>query len=163
MVGMVLLAFAEGHSDTGNQGLIGIVLGLVAGLTYALYSWTARKMMLTGIIPKAAMGATFGLGAVFLLPVLFWTGSPLVASANNLLVGLYMALVPMFIGYLAFGYGLARVKASTAITITLFEPVVAALLAVWIVGERLGVQGWIGIVLILLCLVCITLPSKTKA
>lgn len=163
VVGMVLLAFAEGHSDTGNQGLIGIVLGLVAGLTYALYSWTARKMMLTGIVPKAAMGATFGLGAVFLLPVLFWTGSPLVASANNLLVGLYMALVPMFIGYLAFGYGLARVKASTAITITLFEPVVAALLAVWIVGERLGVQGWIGIVLILLCLVCITLPSKTKA
>lgn len=56
-----------------------------------------------------------------------------------------------------------RVKASTAITITLFEPVVAALLAVWVVGERLGVQGWIGIVLILLCLVVITLPSKTKA
>lgn len=158
VAGMVLLSLAEHHSETGNQALIGIVLGLIAGLTYALYSWTARKMMLHDIAPKAAMGATFGLGAVFLLPVLLATGSPLLASVNNFAVGLYMALVPMFIGYVAFGYGLARVKASTAITITLFEPVVAALLAVVIVGERLGVQGWIGIVLILACLLCITLP-----
>lgn len=158
VAGMVLLSLAEHQSQTGNQALIGIVLGLIAGLTYALYSWTARKMMLTGITPKAVMGATFGLGAVFLLPVLLATGSPLLASVNNFAVGLYMALVPMFIGYLAFGYGLARVKASTAITITLFEPVVAALLAVVIVGERLALQGWIGIVLILACLVCVTLP-----
>ncbi|RRN05860.1 EamA family transporter [Bibersteinia trehalosi] len=163
VVGMVLLSLAEHHSETGNQALVGIVLGLIAGLTYALYSWTARKMMLTDITPKAAMGATFGLGAVFLLPVLLATGSPLLASVNNFAVGLYMALVPMFIGYLAFGYGLARVKASTAITITLFEPVVAALLAVVIIGERLALQGWIGIVLILACLLCITLPMGNGA
>lgn len=163
VAGMVLLSLAEHHNETGNQALMGIVLGLIAGLTYALYSWTARKMMLHGIAPKAAMGATFGLGAVFLLPVLLATGSQLLTSVNNFAVGLYMALVPMFIGYLAFGYGLARVKASTAITITLFEPVVAALLAVWIVGERLALQGWIGIVLILACLLCITLPVGNGA
>lgn len=162
IVGMGLLAFAEHQGNGGEQHLIGISLGLIAGFTYALYSWTARKMMLKGIPTKAAMGATFGLGAILLLPVLLWTGSPLLASVNNFAVGLYMALVPMFIGYLAFGYGLARVSASTAITITLFEPVVAALLAVIIIGERLAMQGWLGIGLILLCLVCVTLPNKSK-
>lgn len=157
--GMVLLSLAERHSAAGPHVLAGMGLGLLAGLTYALYSWTARKMMLAGTAPKAAMGATFGLGAVLLLPVLLMTGAPLLASWGNFAVGLYMAFVPMFLGYLAFGFGLARIAASTAITLTLFEPVVAALLAVMVVGERLSGQGWLGIVLILLCLICITWPS----
>ena len=152
VVGMALLAAAESHGATGGEAVgSGMLLGLLAGLTYALYSWTARRLMLNGVAAKAAMGATFGGGALFLLPVLLFTGAPLLASGTNLAVGLYMALVPMFIGYLCFGYGLARIAASTAITLTLFEPVVAAALAVIIVGERLPLQGWLGIVLILLC------------
>ena len=161
VVGMALLAAAESHGATGGEAVgSGMLLGLLAGLTYALYSWTARRLMLNGVAAKAAMGATFGGGALFLLPVLLFTGAPLLASGTNLAVGFYMALVPMFIGYLCFGYGLARIAASTAITLTLFEPVVAAALAVIIVGERLPLQGWLGIVLILLCLVCITWPVK---
>ena len=161
VVGMALLAAAESHGATGGEAVgSGMLLGLLAGLTYALYSWTARRLMLNGVAAKAAMGATFGGGALFLLPVLLFTGAPLLASGTNLAVGLYMALVPMFIGYLCFGYGLARIAASTAITLTLFEPVVAAALAVVIVGERLPLQGWLGIVLILMCLVCITWPKR---
>ena len=161
VVGMALLAAAESHGATGGEAVgSGILLGLLAGLTYALYSWTARRLMLNGVAAKAAMGATFGGGALFLLPVLLFTGAPLLASGTNLAVGLYMALVPMFIGYLCFGYGLARIAASTAITLTLFEPVVAAALAVMVVGERLPLQGWLGIVLILMCLVCITWPKR---
>lgn len=162
VVGITLLSFAENHTSQGDEPLFGIALGLLAGLTYALYSWTARKMMLCHIAPKAAMGATFGLGALLLLPVLYWNGAPLLASWQNAAVGLYMAFVPMFIGYLAFGYGLARVSASTAITITLFEPVIAALLAMCLVGERLSTQGWLGIGLILACLVWISFPSAPK-
>ena len=161
VVGMALLAAAESHGAAGGEAVgSGILLGLLAGLTYALYSWTARRLMLNGVAAKAAMGATFGGGALFLLPVLLFTGAPLLASGTNLAVGLYMALVPMFIGYLCFGYGLARIAASTAITLTLFEPVVAAALAVMVVGERLPLQGWLGIVLILMCLVCITWPKR---
>ena len=161
VVGMALLAAAESHGATGGEAVgSGILLGLLAGLTYALYSWTARRLMLNGVAAKAAMGATFGGGALFLLPVLLFTGAPLLASGTNLAVGLYMALVPMFTGYLCFGYGLARIAASTAITLTLFEPVVAAALAVMVVGERLPLQGWLGIVLILMCLVCITWPKR---
>ncbi len=161
VVGMALLAAAESHGATGGEAVgSGMLLGLLAGLTYALYSWTARRLMLNGVAAKAAMGATFGGGALFLLPVLLFTGAPLLASGTNLAVGLYMALVPMFTGYLCFGYGLARIAASTAITLTLFEPVVAAALAVMVVGERLPLQGWLGIVLILMCLVCITWPKR---
>ncbi|WP_205736855.1 DMT family transporter [Acidovorax cavernicola] len=76
-------------------------------------------------------------------------------------MGIYMWLVPMFLGYVCFGYGLARIPASTATAITLVEPVVAAGLAALIVGERLPGQGWAGVALIFICLVCITLPRRT--
>lgn len=160
--GMLLLCVAEGAghvpAGTTTDVLPGTLLGLLAGLSYALYSWTARRLMQQGIPSRAAMGATFGIGGLLLVPVLLLTGAPLLASWNNAAVGLYMALVPMLLGYLSFGHGLARVPASTATTITLFEPVVAAGLAVIIVGERLPATGWLGIVLILACLVCISAP-----
>ncbi len=161
--GMVLLCIAERRAAaSGNnlQILAGIVLGLVAGFTYALYSWSARRMMHNGVGAAAAMGSTFGAGGLLLIPVLLLTGAPLLASPTNTAVALYMALVPMFIGYLCYGIGLARIKASTATTLTLTEPVVAALLAVTLVGERLPLTGWAGIGLIILCLVIITLPVR---
>ena len=164
LAGVMLLSLADGsgHLGTGSNPhvLPGVLLGLVAGLTYALYSWTARRLMQHNIAPRAAMGATFGLGGIILIPVLLATGAPLLASWGNASVGLYMALVPMFLGYLCYGHGLARIPASTATTITLSEPVVAACLAVVVVGEQLPATGWLGIALILTCLVCISLPVK---
>lgn len=166
LAGMILLCVAEGSmhtgTQTGNSVLIGICLGLIGGLTYALYSWTARSLMLRGIRSSVAMGATFGIGGLLLMPVLLMTGAAFTASWNNAAVGLYMAIVPMFIGYLCFGIGLARISASMATTITLIEPVVAALLAVVIVGERLAPMGWLGVALIISCLVVITLPLNSS-
>ena len=104
----------------------------------------------------------FGLGALLLMPVLFVTGAPLLASVNNFSVGLYMAVVPMFIAYLLFGRGLTVVRASLATTITLLEPVVAALLAVMVVGEKLSLTGWFGIGLISACLLIATLRKPVK-
>ncbi|MGA9609212.1 MAG: EamA family transporter [Rouxiella badensis] len=164
IVGMLLLCLAKntGHGATSEM-LPGILTGLIAGLTYALYSWAARQLMQRGVPSKTAMGATFGVGGILLMPVLFATGAPLLASWNNAAVGAYMALVPMFIGYLCFGFGLARIPASMATTLTLLEPVVAAVLAVIIVGERLTPQGWLGIALVGICLVLITAPAKRNS
>ncbi len=162
LTGMVFICLAEsaaqGHAVGGEAVPLGIALGLMGGLTYALYSWTARKMMLGGMRSPVAMGATFGLGGLLLLPVLIVSGGPFLASWNNAAVGIYMAAVPMFLGYLCFGYGLAHVQASMATIITLLEPVVAAVLAVIVVGERLPLLGWIGVALIVGCLAIVTLP-----
>lgn len=166
LLGMILLCIAQGSGHSAASGapsiVVGVALGLLAGLTYALYSWAARRLMQRAIPARVAMGAIFGMGGLLLMPVLFATGAPFLASWNNAAVGIYMALVPMFLGYVCFGYGLARVAASTATTISLLEPVVAAALAVVIVGERLPVMGWVGVALIFACLVCITLPARAR-
>lgn len=166
LAGIVLLCAAESGAqgavtDSGSV-LSGILLGLIGGATYALYSWTARAVMLRGVHSSVAMGATFGIGGLLLMPVLAFTGGPFLASWGNAAVGLYMAAVPMFLGYLCFGFGLARIPVSTAVTITLLEPVFAALLAVIIVGERLPAAGWLGVVLVISCLVVITAPVPRR-
>src|SRR5690554_7817651 len=84
------------------------------------------------------MASMFGVAAIVLLPSLLLTGQNLFATPINAGVALYMALIPMFVGYLCFGYGLRYIAASTATLITLLEPVVAVLLAVLVVGEWLA-------------------------
>ncbi|WP_345064519.1 EamA family transporter [Leifsonia kafniensis] len=149
-------------SDAGAT-LAGIALGLLAGITYATYSWCAQRLMSQGISRAASMGAVFGTGGVLLMPVLLLTGAPLIASSQAFTVAAYMALVPMFLGYLLFGYGLARIPASTATTITLSEPAIAAILAVAIVGERLSVMGWTGLCIISGALAVLAIaPTNTR-
>jgi DME family drug/metabolite transporter len=166
VTGIILICTVENTSHGAQIGggavLLGVVLGLIGGVTYALYSWTARKMMLGGLGSSVAMGATFGIGGLLLLPILIATGAPFLASPTNAAVGLYMAVVPMFLGYVSFGYGLARVPASMATVLTLLEPVVAALLGVVVVGERLPLTGWIGVGLVIGCLVIITVPASRR-
>jgi len=167
LAGMVLLCLAEaarphpGHGPAG-QTVLGVALGLAAGATYALYTWAAHRLIGRGIPARAAMGAVFGLGGLLLLPVLLVTGAPLIASWPSAAVGAYMALVPMFTGYLLFGWALAHVPATTATTLTLLEPAVATLLAVTIVGEHLPAAGWAGLALIAGCLVILTAPPRLR-
>lgn len=145
--GSTLLCLSGTGRTAGSAGAsaAGVGLGLVAGAAYALYSWTVHRLMGHGVGRAASMGAVFGAGGALLLPVLLLTGAPLLASGSSFAVAAYMALVPMFLGYWLFGLGLTRLRPSTATTLTLAEPAVAALLAVAVVGERLPPVGWAGL------------------
>ena len=79
-----------------------------------------------------------------------------------MMVGIYMALVPMLLGYLLFGYGLTRVTPSAATTLTLAEPAIAALLAVVLVGERLPAIGWAGLAGTCASLLVLSLAPATQ-
>lgn len=148
--GVVLLA--AGGSAAGRSGaneLLGVGLGLVAGLAYALYTYCSSRGIRSGQAARGVMGGMFGLGAVVLLPVLIVLGAPLLQSGQTIGIAGYLALGPMFVAYLLFGIGMRTMNSSTATTITLLEPFVATLLAVLVVGERLAVVGWVGLALIL--------------
>lgn len=161
--GGALLTLAKVGDDAASAAdtILGIACGLIAGIAYAAYSWCVHRLLQHGMGRAASMGAVFGIGGLLLIPVLLVTGAPLLANGTNLAVGAYMAIVPMFIGYLLFGYGLTRVSPSTATTLTLSEPAVAALLAVLVVGERLGGLGWLGMCGIGCALIVITALPRT--
>ncbi len=155
--GIVLLTLGKvnntGLDENLNVQHWGILFGLVAGLTYALYSWSARQMIEQGISSKSSMAGMFGIAALFLLPSLIFTGKNVFSDTQHILTVLYMAIIPMFVGYLCFGYGLKQIDASKATLITLLEPAVATVCAVTLVGEKFAALGWYGIGLIICCLV----------
>ena len=165
-IGIALLTLGRDQSNNTaysiNQQSLGILLGCIAGLTYAGYSWAARRLIESGVHSKSSMSGLFGCAALLLLPSLWFTGDNLFSSSTNALVSLYMAIIPMFVGYLLFGFGLNYINASKATLITLIEPLVATILAVFIIGEKFKVIGWIGVALVSLCLLMQTIKPQNQ-
>lgn len=166
-VGIVLLSTGKSSSvvmlpETEYKQHAGIVLGLVAGVTYAGYSWAAKQLINAGGHSKSAMASLFGCAALLLLPSLYFTGERLFATPINTTVALYMAVVPMFFGYVLFGFGLRFIEVSQATLITLIEPVVATLFAILLIGETFSALGWLGMALVCLCLVIQTIKFPQR-
>jgi DME family drug/metabolite transporter len=168
VLGVLALAVSR-TSEAGPAGtsgahpVLGITLGLLAGLTYALYSWGAARMMRRGLPSGSVMGAIFGLGGVLLMPVLLLAGAPVVETGRNLAVVAYLAVAPMFLGYRLFGRGLAAVSATTATTLSLLEPAVAAVIAVLVLHEKIRALGGMGMTTLLASLVLLTADSRRRS
>ncbi len=164
VIGIILLMLGKETPDNFNRDLQywGIGLGLIAALTYACYSWAARQMIEKGVSSQSSMASMFGLAAVVLLPSLMFTGQNIFSEPKHIGIMLYMAVVPMFIGYLLFGYALRQIEASTATLITLLEPAIATMFAVTIVGEIFAPIGWYGFLFIFICLALQVIRFPTK-
>lgn len=165
IVGIALLS-TLGHADQsgGNAIPVGVLLGLLAGISYALFTYASSRAIGAGHTGRGVTGAMFGTGALVLIPVLIVLGAPLVQSGTAILLTTYLAIGPMFVAYILFGFGLTYIRSSSATTVTLIEPVVATILAVAIVGERLTFLGWIALTLILIgitVLITARQPPKT--
>ncbi|MFA4841938.1 MAG: EamA family transporter, partial [Agrococcus sp.] len=133
VVGIVLLAVGgHGGTDDGSSGAdasaaTGVGLALLAGFGYALYAFAGARLIGRGASASGAMGALFLVGGLACLGWLAVVGlGPLVSPAGLLTVG-YLALVPMALAYLLFGYALRALPSSSATTLALAEPVVATL------------------------------------
>jgi len=162
--GVALLGLAggverPGGDDAASPG-VGVLLGLLAGLSYAGYTYASRRLLQQGHPSGGVVGAVFGAGAIPLLLLLAFVGSPLAQSGSSISIALYLAIGPMFVAYLLFGRGLRSVSSSTATTITLLEPVVATVLAVLVVGEHLDAPAWLGLAAILVGILLIVAPIR---
>jgi len=66
----------------------------------------------------------------------------------------------MALSYWLFARGLLTVPVATAVTLSLAEPMTAALLGVVVVGEKLPGPAWGGLLLIICGLLILTLPTR---
>jgi len=145
VAGVALLSFGRHASDGGDGVALGVVLGLLAGIAYGVYTYASSRAIGYAHASRGVMGAMFGCGAVLLLPVLLVTGGPIVADPTSVGLAAYLALGPMFLAYLLVGVALRALRSSTVTTVALLEPVAATILAVAVVGERLEPVAWLGI------------------
>ncbi|MDQ4008035.1 MAG: EamA family transporter [Actinomycetota bacterium] len=143
--GLVLLV----GGDAGGVDLWGLAEALGASVSYATYIVATRHLVASGVAGLGVLAAIFVVSGTALAPLLVLTDPGALWTRAGLATALYLAVVPTVLAYWLFNAGLHGVSASTAATLGLTEPVVAAVLGVLVVGERLGPTGVAGAALVL--------------
>lgn len=159
VVGCILLGMSSG--EVQGDGL-GILLALGAGLAYALYAVTS-KGLLERHHPDAVVGVVFVLGAVMLAPLLFWVDLRWLATVRGLAVAMELGLLATAAAYTLYARGLTRIPVATAVTLSLGEPLIATMLAVGLLGERLPAVAWGGVALLFAGLLWLSSERATSA
>ena len=126
----------------------GVALALAAGFCYAIYAVAAAKLISAGTSEAAVMGVLFGGAAVLLAPVLAAGQTSWLLTARGAAVTVYLGVVTTVLAYLLYGRGLRTVSAPVAVTLGLAEPVVAAILGLVVLGERLTAASTAGLILV---------------
>jgi len=160
VAGVAALSLA-GRAESGVAPS-GICLALASGAAYAGYTVIAKRMLRSGAGPTHVMGAAFGTAALMLLPVLLLGDTAWLQSGRGLELAVYLAVGPTVLAYVLFARGLRRLSASETTTIVLAEPVTAAILAVAVLHERLGVGAAVGIALVLAGIAALALPGRRR-
>ena len=155
--GGVLLTVA---GRTVQVDIWGILLAVGAGAAYAVYT-IASKQLLRAQPPDAVTGVVFFGGALLLLPLLFFVQLDWLWSARGALVALHLGVFTTALAYIFYIRGLLTVPAATAVTLALVEPATAALLGVFVLGERLPPVAFLGIGLIAAALAVLAWPGRT--
>lgn len=134
--GCALVARAYDPTQWSVNG-VGIVFGLGAGFTYALFTLFGKAVVKT-YSPFTVLTYQLGFGALFLLPFQQTTelmGVGQHPSAWGYVIGLVLGPTLGAIGF--FTTGLRSVPASNASILATIEPVMASVLAFVLLGERL--------------------------
>lgn len=158
IIGCILLFV---NSESIHVDPIGIILALFAGLVFASYTLLSRSVV--QVQPSLSVVAViFSLSGLMLSPFLFIFDMSWITEINGLGVSLHLGLVATALAYFLFAQGLRQVTSSTAVTLALAEPLTAALLGVFLLGEELSLTSWIGISFIILGIVVLIRATRVK-
>src|SRR4051794_21284213 len=156
--GVAMLALAGADAAIS---LPGVGLALCAGASYAGYTLAAKRMLTREHSPETVMAGAFGLGAVLLVPVLALAGGGLAPPGGAALI-VFLGVIPTALAYLLFARGLKRLSAAETATLTLADPLTAALLGVIVLSERMSAPAALGGALILGGLVVLAAPDVSR-
>ncbi|MBK3495532.1 EamA family transporter [Viridibacillus sp. YIM B01967] len=156
IIGCVLLFVNKGEAMVNP---LGVGMALCAGIAFATYTHVSKALMeKEEALPAVAM--TFSICALLLSPIALIYGIEWVGQSANWLPLLFMGLFGTSIAYLLFLTGLQKVSSSSAVTLSLGEPLTAALLGVFLVGEFLSVTSWMGVAMLLGGILVITFGGR---
>jgi len=141
---VLLVGFPAGEIPVAWTG---VALALGAALSYAVLTVTGRAIAARAH-PFQTIVLGFGGGALLLLPPALGQGLSLDYPASVWLLLLYLGLVPTALAYVLFFGGMRSTPATVASILSLMEPLTATLLAWGWFGERLGLLGLGGAVLL---------------
>ena len=135
----------SGALDAQTVDAGGVALGILSGLCYAFYSLMGRSASQRGLNTWTTMLHTFTFAALFLgilvsntnAPDIFWLGD----SAEGWSILVLLAVGPTLAGFGTYTLSLSYLPSSIANLVATTEPVFTAIIAYFLLNERLtGVQ-----------------------
>ena len=157
IIGCVVLTLSSGGDV--KIDLLGVALAIGAGIAYAAIT-LVMKGLLEQHEPNAVIAVVFCLGALILSPLLIGREMAWLVAPRSIAVVLHLGLVATALAYWLFTRGLQRIQVSTAVTLSLAEPLTAGLLGLLLLGEQLNPLSFVGISLIFSGLAVLALGGR---
>jgi drug/metabolite transporter (DMT)-like permease len=149
LIGLAGVVVLMGIDVAGRtEELVGAVAILVAAFCYAVGPMVLKRQ-LAGLDPRASMGASLALAALFLTPAVALDPPAEVPPASAIGALLVLGLLCTAAAFVLYGILIAEVGAGRGLVVTYINPVIAVALGVAILGERPGAGAVAGLLLIL--------------
>lgn len=149
--GLALAGLATLLSEGFDAGVTWTGLGFALGAAASYATFILSSAALTGSAAgtRVNLAAIFTVAAAALAPALLLTSLDWVTAPSGLAMVAYLAVAATVGAYSLFNRGLESLRPGTAATLGLTEPLVAAVLGVVVLGERLSTVGLLGAVVVL--------------
>ena len=154
-----ILLLRPGHGSRADG--VGVALAVVAAACYAVYTVSAKRLAEDGAAMITAVSITLIAGGLMLTPWLVIAG-PGLFSGRALLTAAWLGPVTTAAAYMLFVQGLRTVSAAAAGTLSLAEPLVAALAGIGLLHEHLAAPAVIGCGLLAAGLAFASLRSRPE-
>ncbi|SHM24166.1 DMT family transporter [Vreelandella subglaciescola] len=161
--GVMLTLGVGGVGSTPS--VMGVLLGLAAGATYALYP-VIGKRAIYHVPPTVLLFSSFLIsGLAFASTPPAWDGVARLMESESLSVWMLLLTMSLFgtiFSYFLFTRGIKMVPASSVGVVTTLEPLVAIVLASALLNEHLTILQYFGIFLIVLFSILSGLLNKQR-
>ncbi len=161
--GIILLMGPSVLANASDQ-FLGIFVTFLGPVSHTLGAIYARRQ--TGLNPRAMVTCSMIIGSMVLVPLAFAVEAPLSLEPG---MGAIAAIIATGVltgaGFCFYFVVISRVGAMRSSLVPLFFPVVAVVLGTVVLGERLPVEAFIGLALIMAGAIAVSSrgPAKTQA
>lgn len=147
---MYLSAIENGTTISGSLiGNLGIVIAMLGWTIYLMYSKEMNKKFSPTEIGSTSVMVTFLITIPLVLFEQLILKPPTSFSLLSVGGAAYMGVFGTFLAYIFYQYGIAHSSPLTASLTSFIQPVVAAVLAGILIGEKLTIQFTIGSMIVL--------------
>ncbi|SIS64383.1 DMT family transporter [Salimicrobium flavidum] len=157
LIGIVLLTGAY-NVENLSTGFVGIVAGLAAGLSYALFIFGFKKAAAIGK-PQMILTSAFFAFSVILFFLTDRKELTDVLSSSDLGWFILLGLVGAGVSFIIYLIGVRRTTPSTASMVAMVEPITASLFGVLLLGDSLTLIQVVGMALILFTITALSVKQ----
>lgn len=154
--GMQLAPVAQGSALI--PGTVPLMVSLLSLLLWALFTLAVRRSGLAALDAAALVAVP---SALLLLPTLLWSPLPAVSHASVWLwQGLLQGIGAGLLAALCYAHAIRTLGAEISSALGSLTPVMAAMLAWWLLGEAVTPPVWLALGLLCVGVVLASLPAR---